>query len=66
MVANTYRVTVTEEGAYRARKLDNRLGQMDLFFRDNKDGIFGLLIVIAVSVITSLITTLITRCVAHD
>jgi hypothetical protein len=56
-----FRVAVTAAGADRARKLDRVPGQLDVLYRDNKDGILSLLVVIVLSVITSLITSCLTQ-----
>ncbi|HWX78535.1 MAG TPA: hypothetical protein VNZ02_00470 [Steroidobacteraceae bacterium] len=49
---------VTFAGADRAIRLHTRRGRMDLWYRENKDGIVGVAITILVSLLTALITVL--------
>lgn len=49
---------VTFAGADRAIRLHTRRGRMDLWYRENRDGIAGVAITIGVSFVTALITTL--------
>jgi hypothetical protein len=58
---STLSVAVTFAGADRAIRLHTRRGRMDLWYRENKDGMLGLVITIAVSMITALLTVLILR-----
>jgi hypothetical protein len=52
---------VTFAGADRAIRLHTRRGRMDLWYRDHKEGILGILITAFVSFITALITVLLMR-----
>src|ERR1700679_1829258 len=57
----TLSVAVTFAGADRAIRLHTRRGRMDLWYRDHKDGVIGILITAFVSFITALITVLLMR-----
>jgi hypothetical protein len=57
----TLSVAVTFAGADRAIRLHTRRGRMDLWYRDHKDGVLGILITAFVSFITALITVLLMR-----
>lgn len=52
----TFSVAVTFAGADRAIRLHTRRGRMDLWYREHKDGIFGIATTIFVSFVTALIT----------
>jgi hypothetical protein len=54
-------VAVTFAGADRAIRLHTRRGRMDLWYREHKDGIFGLVTTVFVSLVTALIVVLLTR-----
>lgn len=53
-----YRITVTGEGAEIARKLNSFWGEVDVLYKDHKDGALWFLATIAVAMITALITNL--------
>ncbi|MGO9947609.1 MAG: hypothetical protein ACLPWG_12225 [Steroidobacteraceae bacterium] len=50
---------VTFAGADRAIRLHTRRGRMDLWYRENKDGIAGVTITVLISLVTALITVLV-------
>jgi len=52
-------IAVTFAGADRAIRLHTRRGRMDLWYRDHKDGILGLITTILISLVTALITVLV-------
>lgn len=52
-----YATQVTYKGAEIARKLQTRMGRFNLWYRENKDGAFSIIITVAVAAITALITT---------
>jgi hypothetical protein len=52
----TLSVAVTFAGADRAIRLHTRRGRMDLWYREHKDGIFGIATTVIVSFLTALIT----------
>lgn len=54
-------VSVTFAGADRAMRLHTRMGRMELWFQDNKNGLLGLVTTIAVSVVSSLATVYVTQ-----
>ena len=51
-----FSVAVTFAGADRAIRLHTRRGRLDLWYREHKDGIFGLAITALVALLTALIT----------
>jgi hypothetical protein len=51
-------IAVTFAGADRAMRLHTRLGRIDVWYREHKDGFFGIVITIAVSLATALVTVL--------
>ncbi len=51
--------SVTFAGADRAIRLHTRRGRIDLWYREHKDGVLGVLAIIGVSVLTALITVLV-------
>jgi hypothetical protein len=55
----TILVAVTFAGADRAIRLHTRRGRLDLWYREHKDGIFGLVTAAFVACLTALITALI-------
>ena len=57
----TLSIGVTFAGADRAIRLHTRRGRMDLWYRENKDGILGLVTTVVVSLVTALIVVLLTR-----
>jgi len=57
----TLRVAVTFAGADRAIRLHTLRGRMDLWYRDHKDGILGIVTTILVSFVTALIAVLLAR-----
>jgi hypothetical protein len=54
----THIVAVTFTGADRAIRLHSRRGRMDLWYKEHKDGIFGLALTVLISFITALLTVL--------
>jgi hypothetical protein len=59
-VDGTLAVAVTFAGADRAIRLHTRRGRLDLWYREHKDGIFGVLTTILVSFLTASITAAVT------
>jgi hypothetical protein len=57
----TFSIAVTFAGADRAIRLHTRRGRMDLWYRENKDGMFGLITTIAIAMLTALLTVLVLR-----
>jgi len=54
---NHFRVKLLPKGIIRAEKLSSKLGEIELWYSENKDGIFGLVWTIIISIITAWITT---------
>ena len=54
-------VAVTFAGADRAIRLHTRRGRMDLWYREHKEGVFGLAITVLVSLVTALIVVVLSR-----
>ena len=54
--ADAATVAVTFAGADRAMRLNTRIGRLELWYQEHKDGFLGMLITIAAACITSLIT----------
>jgi len=52
----TVDVAVTFAGADRAMRLHTRIGRMDLWYQEHRDGFLGLVTTIAVSLVTALAT----------
>jgi hypothetical protein len=52
-------VAVTFAGADRAMRLHTRLGRIDVWYQERKDGFVGITVTIGVSIITALITMMI-------
>jgi len=50
---------VTFAGADRAIRLHTRRGRLDLWYRENKEGIVGVTITVLISLVTALITVLV-------
>jgi hypothetical protein len=57
----TMLIAVTFAGADRAIRLHTRRGRLDLWYREHKDGIFGLTTTVFVSLVTALITLLLAK-----
>jgi len=57
----TLLVAVTFAGADRAIRLHTRRGRLDLWYREHKDGIFGITTTVFVSSVTALITLLLSK-----
>jgi hypothetical protein len=57
----TLSIAVTFAGADRAIRLHTRRGRMDLWYREHKDGIFGMVTTMVVAFVTALIVVLLTR-----
>ena len=55
---DSFSVAVTFAGADRAMRLHTRLGRIDVWYQERKDGILGLAVTITVSFMTALITIL--------
>ncbi len=53
-------VSVTFAGADRAMRLHTRLGRMDVWYQEHKDGFVGIVVTIAVSMATAVVTVLAT------
>jgi hypothetical protein len=58
---STLSIAVTFAGADRAIRLHTRRGRMDLWYREHKDGILGMVTTVFVSLVTALLTVLLTR-----
>jgi hypothetical protein len=54
----TLTVAVTFAGADRAIRLHTRRGRMDLWYRDHKDGVLGIVTTVLVSFVTAVIAVL--------
>ncbi|HEY1313191.1 MAG TPA: hypothetical protein VGE92_04910, partial [Steroidobacteraceae bacterium] len=57
----TLTIGVTFAGADRAIRLHTRRGRADLWFRDNKDGVFGFITTVFVAFVTALVVVLLMR-----
>jgi hypothetical protein len=57
----TLSIAVTFAGADRAIRLHTRRGRMDLWYREHKDGILGLVTTVVVSFATALVVVLLMR-----
>jgi hypothetical protein len=55
----THTLAVTFAGADRAIRLHSRRGRMDLWYKENKDGILGLGLTVLISFVTALFTVLV-------
>lgn len=51
-----FRIAITAKGADLARELDSWYGRLNILYRENKDGVFWLVVTVLVSVITTLVT----------
>jgi hypothetical protein len=58
---STFKISITVQGYEIARKLASKFGHIDIWYRDNKDGIVWFLITIITSAVVSIITTLILK-----
>ncbi len=58
---STFSIAVTFAGADRAIRLHTRRGRMDLWYREHKEGILGLVTTVLVAFLTALITVLLAR-----
>jgi hypothetical protein len=54
-------IEVTFAGADRAIRLHTRLGRMDVWYQERKDGFFGIVMTVAVSIIAALLTVVVTE-----
>jgi hypothetical protein len=54
-------VAVTFAGADRAIRLHTRRGRIDLWYREHKDGVIGLMTTVLVSLVTALVTVYLLR-----
>ncbi len=59
--SNMLFIRVTAAGADRARQLHAPWGRVNLWYRDQKTGLIGLVVVIVVALITSLLTNWVTH-----
>ena len=57
----TVDLEVTFAGADRAMRLHTRLGRMDVWYAEHKEGFLGLVTTVAVSLITALVTVYVTE-----
>jgi hypothetical protein len=57
----TLAIAVTFAGADRAIRLHTRRGRMDLWYREHKDGILGMVTTVVVSLVTALLVVLLTK-----
>ena len=57
----TLSLSVTFAGADRAIRLHTRRGRMDLWYREQKDGVLGILITISIAAVTALATIMLWR-----
>jgi hypothetical protein len=55
----TFSISVTFAGADRAIRLHSRRGRMDLWYKEHKDGMVGLLLSALVAFVTAIVTILI-------
>ena len=55
----TMSIAVTFAGADRAIRLHTRRGRMDLWYREHREGILGILITVLISMATALLTVMI-------
>ena len=56
--AKFFQVAVTFAGADRAMRLHTRLGRMDVWYQEHKDGFVGIVVTVAVSMATAVVTVL--------
>lgn len=59
--SNFFRVAVTGSGADIAREADTGCGRINIWYKEHKTGILGLIITVLISVITSYATTTISK-----
>ena len=57
----TFSIAVTFAGADRAIRLHTRRGRMDLWYREHKDGIFGMVATVIVAFVTALTVVLLMK-----
>lgn len=57
----TVQLSVTFAGADRAMRLHTRLGRLEVWYQEHKDGFLGMVTTIAVSLITALLTVYVTE-----
>lgn len=57
----TFKITILPVGICRAQQLSTVFGRVDLFYRDNKNGIFGVFLTIVVSATTSFMVSLLSN-----
>jgi hypothetical protein len=62
----TMNVAVTFAGADRAMRLHTRFGRMEVWYQEHKDGFFGLVTTIAVSLVTALTTVYVLERLHND
>lgn len=55
---STYQIAVTFAGADRAMRMHTRLGRVEVWYQDHRDGFVGILVTILVSLSTALLTVL--------
>jgi len=56
---DSFHISITASGADVARKLQTRIGRIDLWYQTNKDSVIWLLITIITSAVVTIITSLI-------
>jgi hypothetical protein len=49
-------IGVTVKGADLARELDTRFGPLNIWYKNHKDGLLGLLVTVVVSIVTTIVT----------
>lgn len=52
-----FKVQLLPNGIIRAEKLSSRMGKVELWYSENKNGIFGLAVTVIISIITAWITS---------
>ena len=52
-----FQITLRPKGLIRAERLSSRLGKIELWYRENKNGILGLVVTVVVAIITAYITS---------
>jgi len=58
-------IAVTFAGADRAIRLHTRRGRVDLWYREHRDGIFGVTLTMLIALVTALITVLVLNRMGH-
>jgi hypothetical protein len=56
-----FAISITSKGAELARALNTRFGRINLWYKSNKDGILGVVLVALIAIATSLITNFLTQ-----